>query len=232
VQVPAVFPTEPEQDQAAVNPEPDETAAAGSPVSIRLPDKTVIKFPVLHPLAQLLPTYILAGGEDGLYIIDQHAAHERVLYEECLAGQGNYPSQGLLVPETLELEHSEASVVVDLLPRFAETGFVIEHFGGNTFLLRGAPSYIPAGREKELFLDMVDFFSGKGFVPDRADFFKRLASSIACKGAIKAGEKMPFSAMEALLKRLARAENPFTCPHGRPTIIHLSNRDLEARFKR
>ncbi|OPX88692.1 DNA mismatch repair endonuclease MutL [Pelotomaculum sp. PtaB.Bin117] len=247
VQVPAIFSPEPEQDQSAVNPEPVETVATGSPVASMLPDKSVFpsernkfledtvndkKFPVLHPLAQLLPTYILAGGEDGLYIIDQHAAHERVLYEECLAGQGNYPSQCLLVPETLELEHSETSLVIDLLPRFAETGFVIEHFGGNTFLLRGAPSYLPAGREKELFLDMVDFFKGKGFVPDQVDFFKRLASSIACKGAIKAGEKMPFGAMEALLERLARAENPFTCPHGRPTVIHLSNRDLETRFKR
>ncbi|OPX83898.1 MAG: DNA mismatch repair protein MutL [Pelotomaculum sp. PtaB.Bin013] len=247
MQVPAIFSPEPEQDQSAVNPEPVDTVATGSPVASILPDKTVIpaerykfledtvedkKFPILHPLAQLLPTYILAGGEDGLYIIDQHAAHERVLYEECLAGQGNYPSQCLLVPETLELEHSEASIVIDLLPRFAETGFVIEHFGGDTFLLRGVPSYLPAGREKELFLDMVDFFNGKGSVPDQADFFKRLASSIACKGAIKAGEKMPFGAMEALLKRLARAENPFTCPHGRPTIIHLSNRDLETRFKR
>lgn len=189
-------------------------------------------FPALYPLAQLLPTYILAGGADGLYIIDQHAAHERVLYEECLAGQANCSSQYLLLPETLELEHSEASLVVDLLPRFNQVGFVLEHFGGKTFLLRGAPSYLPAGREKELFLDMLDFFKGKGDLPEQMEFFKRLASSIACHGAIKAGEKMNFSSMEALLERLSRTENPFTCPHGRPTIIHLSSRDLQTRFKR
>lgn len=190
------------------------------------------KLPVLYPLAQLLPTYILAGGADGLYIIDQHAAHERVLYEECLASQGRYPIQYLLLPETLELECGEAALVADLLPRFKETGFVIEHFGGKTFLLRGAPAYLPAGREKEVFLDMLDLCLGKGLVPEQDVFFESLAASIACKGAIKAGEKMPFSAMEALLERLAQVENPFTCPHGRPTIVHLSKRDLETRFKR
>ncbi|OPY63532.1 MAG: DNA mismatch repair protein MutL [Pelotomaculum sp. PtaU1.Bin065] len=240
-QVPAIFPPEARRERPVAGPEPTEpfeiVAKKGSEVVNNRLEKSVLplerkKFPILHPLAQLLPTYILAGGEDGLYIIDQHAAHERVLYEECLAGQGNYPSQLLLVPETLELEYGETSIIVELLPRFSEAGFVIEHFGGKTFLLRGAPFYLPAGRGKELFLDMVDFLKEKGFVPEQAEFLKRLASSIACKGAIKAGEKMPFSAMEALLERLARAENPFTCPHGRPTIIHLSNRDLETRFKR
>lgn len=208
--------------------------AAVSPTNLsERKEKDVNKnFPALYPLAQLLPTYILAGGADGLYIIDQHAAHERVLYEECLAGQASYSSQYLLLPETLELEHSEASLVVDLLPRFNQVGFVIEHFGGKTFLLRGAPSYLPAGREKELFLDVLDFFKGKGDLPEQMEFFKRLASSIACHGAIKAGERMNFSAMEALLERLSRTENPFTCPHGRPTIIHLSSRDLQTRFKR
>jgi len=254
VQVPAVFPAESGQEPPVSRPEQDETitadnTASGSPLARSLllvsePGEEGVnespagysnvakKFPVLHPLAQLLPTYILAGGEDGLYIIDQHAAHERVLYEECLAGQGKYPSQCLLVPVTLELEYSETSIINDLLPRFTDAGFVIEHFGGNTFLLRGAPSYLPAGREKELFLDIVDYFKEKGSAPDQIEFSKRLASSIACKGAIKAGEKMPFSAMEALLERLSRTENPFTCPHGRPTIIHLSNRDLETRFQR
>jgi len=243
VQIPATFSPESGRDQLVARPEPNEIESFLPVERNEFIEDTVNesttgyisvakKFPSLHPLAQLLPTYILAGGEDGLYIIDQHAAHERILYEECLAGQGKHPSQCLLIPVTLELEYGETSIINDLLPRFIDAGFVIEHFGGNTFLLRGAPSYLPAGREKELFLDIVDYFKEKGSVPDQIEFLKRLASSIACKGAIKAGEKMPFSAMEALLERLARAENPFTCPHGRPTIIHLSNRDLETRFKR
>lgn len=190
------------------------------------------KLPLLKPLAQLLPTYILAGSEDGLYIIDQHAAHERVLYEEFLAGQGKQVSQCLLVPVTLELEYRETSILSELVIWFTDAGFLIEHFGGNTFLLRGAPSYLPAGLEKELFLDLIDYFKEKGLIPDRIEFMERLAASVACRGAVKAGETMTLSAMEALLHRLALAENPFTCPHGRPTIIHLSQRDLENRFKR
>jgi len=257
-QVPAAFPPvagqtgltaqQPEQNERAVmpvqkvidssdgnsfsiaeQPELKEEAAVGEP-SGQCSEKK--RFPLLHPLAQLLPTYILAAGEDGLYIIDQHAAHERVLYEEYLAGQGRCSSQYLLVPVTLELEYREASIVNEFILWFTSAGFVIEHFGGNAFLLRGVPSYLPAGLEKESFLDMIDYFKERGSMPDRAEFSKRLASTIACRGAIKAGEKMSMSAMEALLQRLALVENPFTCPHGRPTIIHLSNRDLESRFKR
>ena len=190
------------------------------------------KLPKLYPLAQLLPTYILAEGEDGLYIIDQHAAHERVLYEECLAGRGDYPSQYLLVPETLELDHHEAATVTELLAAFSQAGFVLEPFGGNTFLLRGAPSFLPAGLEKELFRDLLDYYKEQNAAPEPEEFFKRLAASIACKGAVKAGEKMPYKTMETLLERLARTAFPFTCPHGRPTVLHLSHRDLRARFKR
>ncbi|OPX84296.1 MAG: DNA mismatch repair protein MutL [Pelotomaculum sp. PtaB.Bin104] len=211
--------------------------AVNSNVSIeqdRLNEKKndMSKLPVLFPLAQLLPTYILAGSEDGLYIIDQHAAHERVLYEECLSGQGKYPSQCLLVPITLELEYKEATILSEMVLWLTDAGFIIEHFGGNTFLLRGAPAYLPAGSEKELFLDIIDYCKEKGYIPDRTAFLERLAASVACRGAVKAGETMTLSAMEALLHRLARAENPFTCPHGRPTIIHLSRSDLENRFKR
>jgi len=249
VQVPAAFPPEPPgQDGPAARLEPDDRAVEPvqkviygnkcNPFSLaeqaELKKEAAVekKFPLLHPLAQLLPTYILAAGEDGLYIIDQHAAHERVLYEEYLAGQGRCSSQYLLVPVTLELEYREASIVNEFILWFTGSGFVIEHFGGNAFLLRGAPSYLPAGLEKESFLDMIDYFKERGSMPDRAEFSKRLASTVACRGAVKAGERMSMSAMEALLQRLALAENPFTCPHGRPTIIHLSNRDLESRFKR
>lgn len=190
------------------------------------------KFPNLHPLAQLLPTYILAGGEGGLYIIDQHAAHERVLYEEFLNGQNKYPSQCLLIPVTLELAFNETSIINKLLPRFSDAGFAIEHFGGNTFLLREAPTYLPAGREKEFLLDIVDYYMEKGIIPDQSEFLKQVAASIACKRAIKAGAKIPPSSMAALLERLAGVKHPFTCPHGRPTIVHLSYRDLESRFQR
>lgn len=188
--------------------------------------------PVLHSIGQLSPTYILAAGEDGLYIIDQHAAHERVLYEEFLSGQEEKPSQCLLVPVTLELDYREAAILTQRVLWFTDAGFVIEHFGGNTFLLRGVPPHFPAGEEKEFFLDILDYFRERGPGASRIEFYDRLASRLACRNAVKAGEKLSQSSMDALLRRLAQTQNPYTCPHGRPTIIQLSYKDLEAKFKR
>ncbi len=188
--------------------------------------------PELSVIAQLPPTYILAGGAEGLYIIDQHAAHERILYEEFLDGFKEVSGQYLLIPVTLELDYREAAILTDKIVWLNSGGFIIEHFGGNTFLLRGVPSCFPAGYEKELFLDILDYIKERGTGVSRIEVFDRLASSIACRNAIKAGEKLSRPSMDALLKRLARTENPYTCPHGRPTIIHLSYRDLEARFGR
>lgn len=195
-------------------------------------DNQVIPFPDLHPLAQLPPLYILAAGEEGLYIIDQHAAHERVLYEDFLAGQSQTKSQCLLGPITLELDYREAALLTDRILWFTEAGFIIEHFGGNTFLLRGVPSRFPPGQENTLFLDLLDYFKEKGTSSSRVEFLDRLAASIACKNAIKSGEKLTLPAMVALLKSLSGKANPFTCPHGRPTIIKISYRDLATRFKR
>ncbi len=190
------------------------------------------KLPVLNVLAWLKPTFILAGGDDGLYLIDQHAAHERVLYEECLANEMEKPVQCLLLPVTLELDYREVAILSERIIWFNEAGFLIEHFGGNTFLLRGVPPHFPESQAKEFLLDMLDYFRERGPGASRIEFFNHLASAIACRNAVKAGERLTQSSMEALLDRLARTENPFTCPHGRPTIITLSYEDLEKRFKR
>jgi DNA mismatch repair protein MutL len=188
--------------------------------------------PELNVIAQLPPTYILASGVEGLYILDQHAAHERILYEELLNGFEKVPGQYLLVPVTLELDYREAAVLTDKIIWLNSSGFIIEHFGGNTFLLRGVPPGIPAGYERELFLDTLDYIKERGTGVSRIGIFDRLALSVACRNAVKSGEKLSRPSMEVLLQRLARTENPYTCPHGRPTIIHLSYGDLEARFGR
>lgn len=188
--------------------------------------------PVLHAAAQLPPVYILAGGEDGLYIVDQHAAHERILFEEYMVRKDEGNCQYLLVPVTLELDYREAAILIERVLWFTDFGFVIEHFGGNTFLLRGVPQNFPAGQEKEIFLDLLDYLREKGPGLCPIDFSHKIASSMACRSAVKAGEKLSQSAMNALLQRLAKTENPFTCPHGRPTIIFISYTELNARFKR
>lgn len=190
------------------------------------------KLPVLNVLAWLKPTFILAGGDDGLYLIDQHAAHERVLYEECLAHEMEKPVQCLLLPATLELDYREVSILSERMIWFNEAGFLIEHFGGNTFLLRGVPSHLPESQAREFLLNMLDYFRERGPGASRIEFFNHFASAIACRNAVKAGERLSHSSMEALLDKLARTENPFTCPHGRPTIINLSYEDLEKKFKR
>lgn len=189
-------------------------------------------FPALNALAALPPVYILAAGEDGLYIVDQHAAHERILYEEFFFGKEQGDCQYLLVPVTLELNYREAEILLERVIWFTDSGFVIEHFGGNTFLLRGVPLKLPSGQEKEVFLDLLDYLKEKGSILNLADFSKKLASTLACRRAVKAGEKLAHFSMNALLQELAKTKNPFTCPHGRPTTVFLSNSELKNRFKR
>lgn len=211
--------------------EPSEAAIADEEENNRCVD-TQKKLPALNVLAWLKPTYILAGGEDGLYLIDQHAAHERVLYEECLADGGEKPAQCLMLPISLELDHRETAILSERIIWFNEAGFLIEHFGGNAFLLRGAPPHLPEGQAREFLLDMLDYFRERGPGASRIEFFNHLAAAAACRNAVKAGDRLSQSSMEALLDRLAGTENPFTCPHGRPTIINLSYEDLEKKFKR
>jgi DNA mismatch repair protein MutL len=205
------------------------------PLAMEMPDdynSQETAFPELQPLAQLASLYILAAGDDGLYIIDQHAAHERIRYENFLAGQRTTESQCLLKPVLLELDYRDATVLTDKILWFTEAGFIVEHFGGNTFLLRGVPAGFPQGQEKTLFLDLLDYFQEKGVASNQDEFIERLAATVACKHAVKSGEKLTISSMTALIEELAATANPYTCPHGRPTITKISYRDLATRFKR
>ncbi|WP_066635586.1 DNA mismatch repair endonuclease MutL [Desulfolucanica intricata] len=195
-------------------------------------NKQNITFPVLWPVAQLMPTYILATNETGLYIIDQHAAHERVLFEkyERKLTEGRTSSQMLLVPVTLDLDFREAESLNRHIIVLKELGFIVEEFGGDSFILRGVPENVSPGQEKDLFLEVLTFVeepkSGRELI------IQRLAAAMACKAAIKSGEKLTLTAMQALIKQLGETENPYTCPHGRPTLIHLSYNELAGKFKR
>lgn len=182
-------------------------------------------FPPLLPLGQLLPLYILAQGPEGLYIIDQHAAHERVLYEKYLAQQDKeQDSQLLLVPVVIELNNRENQILTEQIISFRQVGFLIEHFGGNNYLLRGVPSGFPPGEEAQFFFDMLDGNTDR--------FHEKLAAGLACRAAIKAGQKLTVKEMEALINQMKELQNPYTCPHGRPTVIQLSFDELNKRFKR
>ncbi|MTI79485.1 MAG: DNA mismatch repair endonuclease MutL [Firmicutes bacterium] len=184
-----------------------------------------IDFPELLPLGQLMPTYILAQGAEGLYIIDQHAAHERVLYEWYLKDHDcEHSSQMLLVPVVLELGFHEYQVLTENIIKFRRLGFILEHFGDTTYMLRGVPVDFPQGEETKFFYDVLDTTS--------TNFYDLLAAKLACRSAIKSGQKMSIDEMNTLLQQMSDAETPYSCPHGRPTIINLSFDDLAKRFKR
>lgn len=190
-------------------------------------------FPQLQPLGQIDNTYIVAGGDDGLYLVDQHAAHERILYEKFFARCGDRDfTQELLLPVTLELVHQDAQTLLVNIITFTELGFIIEHFGGDAFLLRGVPGVIKKGEEKKIFLDLLDYFSHFQHKITGKELREHLIINMACKAAIKANQRLTPDESKALLSDLAGTTAPFTCPHGRPTVIHMTNYELQKKFKR
>lgn len=191
------------------------------------------EFPDLRPIGQIECTYIVAQGSDGMYLIDQHAAHERILYEKYMEKPDDFiASEQLLFPVTLDLTHREAQLLNDTIIVFTDLGFVIEHFGGESFILRGIPAGAGKDGGKEIFLDLLDYFSQNRYTISNKALREKFLITMACRNAIKANDKLGLPEMESLLAMLARAEQPYTCPHGRPTMIHFSGYDLEKKFKR
>jgi DNA mismatch repair protein MutL len=219
-----------------------ETTHAGTLASDRQLRQTELPTGTV-PLGTLLPSmdvigqfggiYILATTDTGeLVVIDQHAVHERILYEQILASiSGNHGTQELIVPFVLHRPLHEVAVLRDLLPVLAEAGFILEEFGKDTFLVRSIP--VVLGRLEHLALidEMVNDLvieEPSGAVTDR----EKIIRIIACRGAIKAGTVCTTEQCERLVQQLRSVKNPFTCPHGRPTIIRFTRPDLDAMFKR
>ncbi len=192
------------------------------------------ELPGLRPLAQLFNSYILAQGPDALYIVDQHAAHERILYERLQSqlGRGTLPSQALLLPQPLELTPVQAAVLNRLAAELGRFGFDLEHFGGQTFVLRAVPMAL-AGRESgRAISDIIEAMETHRPEAGLDDLEQAMLSSLACHAAIKAGEPMTLPEMEQLLADLDRTRVPTHCPHGRPLIFNMDRQDIEKRFKR
>jgi len=190
--------------------------------------------PQLFPVGQLHGTYIVAQNEDGLYLIDQHAAHERINYEHYyeLFGQPEQASQELIVPITLEFTPSDASTLLQRLPAFARAGVQLEHFGGNSFIVRAYPHWLPTGEEQRIIEDMAEWILSEKQHVDIGKLREQAAIMCSCKSSIKANERLTVPEMESLLQRLGQCRNPFTCPHGRPITVSFSNYELEKMFKR
>jgi len=186
--------------------------------------------PALRPVGQVSGTYIIAEGPDGLYIIDQHAAHERILFEKIREESTlrKVEIQGLLEPATFEVSPGQDEVLKTCYPDLSQFGFAIEPFGDRSYLVRSVPAMLN-GKDwsatlREL-LDMVGAEKG-------SDWREQLGISFACHGAIKAGQILTDQEMRELLRQLEKTSTPNTCPHGRPTIIRLTNAQLEREFRR
>ena len=187
--------------------------------------------PALRVLGQVQTTYIAAEGPDGMYLIDQHAAHERVMFERIKAdAAASAPqSQSLMEPLTIELNARQQELAQAHQHVFANLGLLIEPFGGNVHIMRAVPSILTDTDPAKAFIDMLDEMAQGGDVESWDD---RAAYSLACHAAIRAGKVLTREEMSALTRQLEQCHQPHTCPHGRPTIIHLSGSRLEREFGR
>ena len=218
------FPTGPEyQESLAMIREAEPVF----PIS-RLP---TMELPILRVMGQLKNTYIIAEGPDGLYLIDQHAAHERIIYEKILAqwSEKRIEVQGLLQPITLELDPREEETLKANMEFLTQFGFTIESFGRRSYLIRTLPALaIKADAVEMMSVLLHSLNSGESHRP----WEEKVAESLACHSAVRAGQQLSQEEMRELIKQLEQTKQPRTCPHGRPTMIHLSSRQLEKEFGR
>ncbi len=185
--------------------------------------------PVLRVLGQLMNSYIVAEGPDGLYLIDQHAAHERIVFEKVKQQRSRreIEVQGLLEPATLEVSPKQNEVLKAHYQDLAEFGFSIKPFGERTYLVRSVPRWLNNSDWAGMLKELLD--SGE----DKSDWAEKIAIAIAChSGAVRAGQMLTDDEMHELVRQLEKADVPHTCPHGRPTMIQLSSGQLRREFGR
>lgn len=188
-------------------------------------------FPALRPLAALPPAYLLCHGQDGLYIVDQHAAHERILYERFLDRLGTLPTRQLVIPITVEIRGQEAAALAEYGSFLLQAGFDVEPFGETTFIVRSVPAFVENAGEEKLLRDVLERLAEEK-PPDEAALGRILAATLACHRAVRAGQTLGVEEMNGLLAELARTREPRVCPHGRPTFVRIGFGELERRFGR
>jgi DNA mismatch repair protein MutL len=192
------------------------------------------RFGDMRIIGQLHNTYIVCEADAGLVLIDQHAAHERILFERFSdrATQAPKAAQILLMPESVELGYREAGVLEKLIPDLAELGLDIEPFGGNTFLVKSVPQLLAEREVKPLLIEIVEKMVEIGSSPGLAEMLAECRMVMACHGAIRANQALSEAQINGLLAQLDKCHNPSHCPHGRPTWIRWDIRSLEKSFKR
>ncbi|MCE9498966.1 MAG: DNA mismatch repair endonuclease MutL [Leptospira sp.] len=179
----------------------------------------------------LFETFILAEAEDGLYIIDQHTAHERIRYEEVLRKLRDKKtgSQPLLTPIRIDVSRDEAEEILERAAELGSVGIEIDSLGEGTVVVRSVPSFLDPGKEKET---IIDFLNRSRSSSDEKELYDLMAKCVACRSAIKKGDHLSDHILGEILNRLSYCENPSRCPHGRPTLVKLTRDDLERMFHR
>lgn len=230
---PAIYPAPDIHTQPDFYPKSDTPAGfqINEPVPAAAPPAPRLD---VWPLAQVFNTYILATDSSSLFIIDQHAAHERINYERLLNQLKKVKpgSQELLIPLPLEFTLQEEMVLLEHLWTLREFGFILEHFGPQTYLMRGIPDNIQSGEGESLIREFLNIIITTSKAPNIETLREEWAFLMACRHSIKASENLSLMEMEQLLAQLNLTENPFTCPHGRPTVVQISQSELEKRFYR
>jgi DNA mismatch repair protein MutL len=210
--------------------EPEEPQPAGTTVQPGLPTGEV---PLLRAVGQVGASYLVAEGPDGVYLVDQHAAHERILFEQLMDShaKGDLESQILLEPVTVEMSAKDSDLLGEQLETLRGLGFDIEHFGGNSYRVRSVPSLLSALAPAQALEAVVAEFE-EDETPLLKETEARLAARVCKRASVKAGQVLSLPEQERLLRDLEACRSPRTCPHGRPTMIHLSVEALERQFGR
>lgn len=215
--------------QHADAPAPDDTEFPDGPQGPARP-RTL---PMLRVVGQIGASYIIAEGPAGLYLIDQHAAHERVLYEQFMAEHARKDtiSQYALAAQTIQVAPPEARLLEENIDALAELGFGIEPFGPNVFVIRGVPAMLADSDPIETMAGILDDLV-QGNKPGQQAVEDRIVLRVCKQAAIKAGQVLSLEQMQALIRQLERCNTPLTCPHGRPTMIHMTSDQLAREFGR
>jgi len=192
------------------------------------------RFSDLRIIGQFHDSYILCESVRGMTLIDQHAAHERILFEKLKKNSKKAApaSQNLLVPETIETGYREAKLLEEIIPDLAALGFEVEPFGGNSFVIHSVPALLATSDVKRMIIDIVEKMAQIGFSQGLEKAIDECLILMACHSAIRANQKLPDGQIKDLLRQLDQCENPSHCPHGRPTWIHWPLKTIEKSFKR
>jgi DNA mismatch repair protein MutL len=219
-----------------LNADVDKGSAESSPPGLppsQAEPSVLNRVPLLRLIGQIGTTYLVAEGPDGLYLIDQHAAHERILFEKLMAQHDmqKIPSQSLLTPAVVTLAPQSAGLLVSQLSVLSHFGFDVEEFGPNTFQVRAMPALFTGSDPSAALRALVEDFE-EDEAPLQNEVEKKLAARVCKRLAVKAGQTLSPEEQHALLTDLENCDSPRTCPHGRPTMIHLSVEMLERQFGR